>query len=95
MVSEANESGSESGKRSDAPQEGGASNHLAARLAPRAPESFAAAAIITRTASYTSSVPMLASQCRPSNGRGASVARSTPSRQRMFTSMRSGWERGT
>src|SRR5439155_23806418 len=46
MVSEANEPGSESGKRSDAPQEGGASNHLAARLAPRAPGSFAAAAMI-------------------------------------------------
>ena len=44
MVSEANEPGSENGKRSDAPQEGGASNHLAARLAPRSPGSFAAAA---------------------------------------------------
>src|SRR5882724_2259458 len=51
MVSEANEPGSESGKRSDAPQEGGANNHLAARLPPRAPGSFAAAAMITRTAS--------------------------------------------
>src|SRR6266705_3416487 len=45
MVSEANESGSESGKRSDAPQEGGASNHSAARLPPRSPGSFAAAAM--------------------------------------------------
>src|SRR5438093_11188913 len=66
MVSEANEPGSESGKRSDdrrgaargtraggwSPQEGGASNHLAARLAPRAPGSFAAAAMITRMASW-------------------------------------------
>src|SRR5439155_23282076 len=57
--------GSESGKRSDdrrgaargtragcwSPQEGGASNHLAARLPPRSPGSFAAAAIITRPAS--------------------------------------------
>jgi len=51
MVSEANEPGSESGKRSDAPQEGGASNHLAARLPPRSPGSFAAAAMATRTAS--------------------------------------------
>ncbi len=59
MVSEVNEPGSESGKRSDdrrgvpegTPQEGGASNHLAARLAPRAPGSFAAAAMTTRTAS--------------------------------------------
>ena len=46
MVSEANEPGSESGKRSDAPQEGGASSHLAARLPPRSPGSFAAAAMI-------------------------------------------------
>src|SRR3989475_10509698 len=60
MVSEANEPGSESGKRSDdrrgaargtragcwSPQEGGASSHLAARLAPRAPGSFAAAALV-------------------------------------------------
>ena len=60
MVSEANEPGSESGKRSDdrrgaargtraggwSPQEGGASTPLAA------PGSFAAAAMITRTASY-------------------------------------------
>ena len=53
MVSEANEPGSESDKRSDAPQEGGASNHLAARLAPRAPGSFAAAAMVTRPASYS------------------------------------------
>ena len=45
MVSEANEPGSENGKRSDAPQEGGASNHLAARLSPRSPGSFAAAAM--------------------------------------------------
>src|SRR5213594_3610257 len=53
MVSEANEPGSESGKRSDdrrgvpegTPQEGGASSHLAARLAPRSPGSFAAAAM--------------------------------------------------
>jgi len=52
MVSEANEPGSESGKRSDdrrgvpegTPQEGGASSHLAARLSPRSPGSFAAAA---------------------------------------------------
>ncbi len=51
MVSEANEPGSESGKRSDAPQEGGASNHLAARLPPRSPGSFAAAAMATRIAS--------------------------------------------
>ena len=51
MVSEANEPGSESGKRSVAPLEGGASNHLAARLPPRAPGSFAAAAMTTRTAS--------------------------------------------
>ena len=51
MVSEANEPGSESGKRSDdrrgvpegPPQEGGASTPLAA------PGSFAAAAMITRT----------------------------------------------
>ena len=49
MASEANEPGSESGKRSDAPQEEGASNHLAARLAPRGPGSFAAAAMVTRT----------------------------------------------
>src|SRR5882724_2552250 len=60
MVSEASEPGSESGKRRDdrrgaargtragswSPQEGGASNHLAARLPPRAPGSFAAAAIV-------------------------------------------------
>src|SRR5437773_11066260 len=59
MVSEANEPGSENGKRSDdrrgaargtragswSPQEGGASNHLAARLSPRSPGSFAAAAM--------------------------------------------------
>ena len=45
MVSEANEPGSESGKRSDAPQEGGASTPLAV------PGSFAAAAMITRAAS--------------------------------------------
>jgi len=51
VASEANEPGSESGKRSDAPQEEGASRHPTARLAPRAPGSFAAAAIITRTAS--------------------------------------------
>ena len=65
MVSEANEPGSESGKRSDdrrgaargtragswPPQEGGASSHLAARLPPRSPGSFAAAAMVTRTAS--------------------------------------------
>src|SRR5207247_1797349 len=65
MVSEANEPGSESGKRSDdrrgaargrgagcwAPQEGGASSHLAARLSPRSPGSFAAAAMVTPTAS--------------------------------------------
>src|SRR5439155_1300281 len=65
MVSEANEPGSESGKRSDdrrgaargtragswTPQEGGASSHLAARLPPRSPGSFAAAAMVTRTAS--------------------------------------------
>ena len=52
MVSEANEPGSENGKRSDAPQEGGASNHLAARLAPRSPGSFAAAIMITTAASW-------------------------------------------
>jgi len=65
-VSEANEPGSESGKRSDdrrgaargtragswSPQEGGASNHLAARLPPRSPGSFAAAAMVTRAASW-------------------------------------------
>ena len=59
MVSEANEPGSESGKRSDdrrgvpdgTPQEGGASSHLAGRPPPRSPGSFAAAAMITRTAS--------------------------------------------
>ena len=51
VASEANEPGSESGKRSNAPQEGGASGHLAARLPPRSPESFAAAAVVTRTAS--------------------------------------------
>ena len=51
VASEANEPGSESGKRSDAPQEGGASDHSAARLPPRSPGSIAAAAIITRTAS--------------------------------------------
>ncbi len=65
MVSEANEPGSESGKRSDdrrgaargtragcwSPQEGGASSHLAARLPPRSPGSFAAATMITPTAS--------------------------------------------
>src|SRR5947207_10019855 len=53
VVSEANEPGSESGKRSDdrrgvpegTPQEGGASSHLAARLPPRSPGSFAAAAM--------------------------------------------------
>ncbi len=53
VASEANEPGSESGKRSDdrrgvpegTPQEGGASTPLAA------PGSFAAAAIITQTAS--------------------------------------------
>ncbi len=32
VASEANEPGSESGKRGDAPQEGGASDHSAARL---------------------------------------------------------------
>ena len=60
MASEGNEPGSESGKRSDdrrgaahgtragswSPQEGGASQHLAARLAPRAPGSFTAAAMV-------------------------------------------------
>src|SRR2546421_9937815 len=54
MASEANEPGSESGKRSDdrrgvpegTPQEGGASTPLAA------PGSFAAAAMITGTASW-------------------------------------------
>ena len=59
MVSEANEPGSESGKRSDdrrgvpegTPQEGGARGHLGARLPPRSPGSFAEAATITRTAS--------------------------------------------
>jgi len=65
VASEANEPGSESGKRSDdrrgaargtragcwSPQEGGASSHLAARLPPRSPGSFVAAAMITRTAS--------------------------------------------
>src|SRR5437773_12544445 len=68
MVSEAKEPGSESGKRSDdrrgaargtragswSPQEGGASNHSAARLPPRSPGSFAAAAMVTRPASYGS-----------------------------------------
>src|SRR2546428_12542298 len=66
MVSDANEPGSESGKRSDdrrgaargtraggwSPQEGGASNHSAARLPPRSPGSLAAATIVTRTASW-------------------------------------------
>src|SRR5205809_4955185 len=65
MASEANEPGSESGKRSDdrrgaarrmragswSPQEGGASSHLAAQLPPRSPGSFAAADMTTRTAS--------------------------------------------
>jgi len=65
VASEANEPGSESGKRSDdrrgaargtragcwSPQEGGASSHLAARLAPRAPGPFAAAGTIARGAS--------------------------------------------
>ncbi len=65
VASEANEPGSESGERSDdrrgaargtragswSPQEGGASNHLAARLPPRSPGSFAAATMIARTAS--------------------------------------------
>src|SRR5437667_2472079 len=65
MVSEANEPGSESGKRSDdrrgaargtragswSPQEGGASRQSAARLSPRSPGSFAAAAMVTPTAS--------------------------------------------
>jgi len=54
MVSEANEPGSESGKRSDdrrgvpegTPQEGGASTPLAA------PGSFAAAAMVARAASW-------------------------------------------
>ena len=71
MVSEANEPGSESGKRSDdrrgaargtraggwSPQEEGASNHSAARLPPRSPGSFAAAFMATRTASYVERVP--------------------------------------
>src|SRR5437773_10099119 len=71
MASEANEPGSESGKRSDdrrgaarrmragswSPQEGGASSHLAARLPPRSPGSFAAAGMATRAAS----LPMQAS----------------------------------
>src|SRR6266480_820235 len=65
MASEANEPGSESGKRSDdrrgaarrmragsrSPQEGGATSQLAARLPPRSPGSFAAADMTTRTAS--------------------------------------------
>jgi len=65
VASEANEPGSESGKRSDdrrgaargtraggrSRQEGEASNLSAARLSPRSPGSFAAAAMITRTAS--------------------------------------------
>src|SRR5207248_9192313 len=65
ILSEANEPGSESGKRSDdrrgaargtragswSPQEGGASNHSAARLPPRSPGSFAAAAMVTPTRS--------------------------------------------
>ncbi len=51
MASETNEPGSESGKRSDAPQEGGARSHLAARLPPRSPGSFVAAAMVTPTAS--------------------------------------------
>jgi len=41
MASEAHEPGSESGKRSDAPQEGGASSHSAARPSPRSPGSGA------------------------------------------------------
>jgi hypothetical protein len=65
VASEANEPGSESGERSDdrrgaargtraggwSPQEGGASNHLAARLSPRSPGSFAAAGMTTPAAS--------------------------------------------
>ena len=65
MASEANEPGSESGKRSDdrrgaargtragswPPQEGEASSHLTARLPPRSPGSFAAATMTTRIAS--------------------------------------------
>src|SRR5229473_1771848 len=64
VASEANEPGSESGKRSDdrrgvpegTPQEGGASTPLAA------PGSFAAAAMITRTAAPGDSDAMLRTQ---------------------------------
>src|SRR5437867_13300345 len=66
MVSEADEPGSESGKRSDdrrgaargmragcwSPQEGGASNHLTARLLPWASGSFVEAAMVAGEASY-------------------------------------------
>src|SRR5438094_8166389 len=66
MASEANEPGSESGKRSDdrrgaargmragcwSPQEGGASNHLTARLLPWASGSFVEAAMVAGEASY-------------------------------------------
>src|SRR5437667_225970 len=73
MASEANEPGSESGKRSDAPQEGGASSHLAARLPPRSPGSFAAADMTTRTASEARpaarGLPVVAIVGRPNVGK--------------------------
>src|SRR5439155_271803 len=72
MASEANEPGSESGKRSDdrrgaargtragswSPQEGGASNHWAARLPPRSPGSFASLAMVAPTASCAPAGPL-------------------------------------
>src|SRR5216684_8672050 len=77
MVSEANEPGSESGKRSDdrrgvpegTPQEGGASTPLAA------PGSFAAADMTTRTASEARpaarGLPVVAIVGRPNVGKSA------------------------
>src|SRR3989442_2150216 len=81
MVSEANEPGSESGKRSDdrrgaargtragswSPQEGGASTPLAA------PGSLAAATIVTRTPSWGArgARALLAARPRPFNTGGA------------------------
>src|SRR5207249_8245777 len=75
MASEANEPGSESGKRSDdrrgvaeaTPQEGGASTPLAA------PGSFAAAAMVTRTAS--SSPGRATAGAAGPRGRGPGAAR--------------------
>jgi len=51
MASEAHEPGSESGKRSDAPQEGGASSHSAARPSPRSPGSGRRSSRSSRTSS--------------------------------------------